>query len=75
MLKRFITSLCCLLLLACDKQADTVQWHMVNVNNTNLQGDVHVLIADDEVFMIDSGYTAPAVEKLIPYLQSLGIKK
>ncbi len=48
---------------------------MVNVNHTDLQGDAHILISGKEVFMIDADYTAPAVEKLIPYLQALNISR
>jgi len=50
-------------------------WHMINVNQGKLQGDANLLIVDGVVIMIDAGYSSEAKTNVLPYLQSLKIRK
>lgn len=48
---------------------------MINVNSGTLQGDAHLLVIDNIVVMIDSGYASEARSHLVPYLRRLGIRQ
>lgn len=51
-------------------------WTMVNVNNTKLQGDAHVIrTSNGKTILIDAGYREPAIEKLVPFLKEQKIKE
>ncbi|NOZ11992.1 MAG: MBL fold metallo-hydrolase [Gammaproteobacteria bacterium] len=48
---------------------------MVNVNNTGLQGDAHLIqVKGGKTILIDAGYRGPARDQLIPYLLGKKIK-
>lgn len=46
-----------------------IVWTMVNVNDTQLQGDAHLIqVRDGAAVLIDAGYRGSARKQLIPYL-------
>jgi len=58
-----------------DSSPDLV-YTMVNVNNTKLQGDAHVIkVKNGKIILIDAGYLGPAKEKLVPFLKKSHIDK
>ena len=51
-------------------------WTMVNVNNTSLQGDAHLIeLKHGKTIIIDTGYLGPAKQKLVPLLKEKKIEK
>jgi beta-lactamase superfamily II metal-dependent hydrolase len=49
------------------------EWHMINVHGGGLRGDANLLLAGDQVVMIDAGLRAGAYRSVVPYLRDLGI--
>jgi competence protein ComEC len=51
-------------------------WTMVNVNYSPQQGDAHLIqTSKGKNILIDTGHLDPARKALIPFLQSMGVKK
>jgi len=67
----FCISICC---SAC-AEVQAPEWHMVNVNATNRQGDAHLLIDNGVVVLIDTGQPEQTRSSLLPYLRQLDINK
>ncbi len=64
-----------LLISSCDSSPDLV-WTMVNVNESRLQGDAHLIqLKGGKTVLIDAGYLKPAQNVLIPLLEKKKIKK
>lgn len=58
---------------ACNTKPDLV-WTMVDVNDTHLQGDAHLIeVRNGKTVLIDAGHLEPAQRKLIPLLKEKGL--
>jgi beta-lactamase superfamily II metal-dependent hydrolase len=54
---------------------EPMAWHMVDVNDTDLQGDAHLLLTPHrKSVLIDAGYYDSAERKLVPYLRERNIR-
>jgi beta-lactamase superfamily II metal-dependent hydrolase len=64
-----------LIVQGCDASPDFV-WSMVNVNESHLQGDAHLIeVKGGKTVLIDAGYLEPARRQLVPLLVRKGIHR
>jgi len=57
------------------KNEPLATWHMINVTTGDQQGDAHLITIEDTAIMIDAGYYEQAEKVVLPYLESIGIKR
>ena len=58
----------------CSQENNELKWTAINVCN-GIQGDAHLVYKGDKYYLIDTGEHKQAVNHLLPYLKSIGVKE